>query len=338
MRAVGLTGYGSADVLHIREAEKPAPGVGEVLISVQASTVTPPDSAFRTGKPLLVRLFAGLRRPKSIPGSELAGVVEDVGQGVTRLAIGDRVYGTAAPDSGAHAEYRCLPEDGVLATLPEGMSFEEAVAIIDGGLTALPFLRDVAKLRRGQAILVIGASGSVGGAAVQLAKYFGATVTGVCSTRNVELVRSLGADHVVDYTAVDFTTSSQTYDVVFDAVGKSSFSRCRKTLTRDGIYMTTVPSLGIMIQTLMTRMGRRRATIAFTGLTTNRERLMFLDARARAGELRPVVDRVYRLEEIADAHRYVDTQRKRGSVVLRVTADASADMKLTDHDDGGPTP
>jgi NADPH:quinone reductase-like Zn-dependent oxidoreductase len=286
---------------------------------VRASTVGPADCAFRKGDPLLVRFFVGLLRPKTLPGSDFAGEVVSVGRDVSLFAVGDRVFGSIAPESGAHAEYMCVPEDGVIANMPDGLDYEQAAAFLDGGLTALPFLRDHASLGPGQEILINGASGSVGGAAVQLAKYFGAVVTGVCSAENVERVKSLGADHVIDYTRVDFTKADERYGVVFDAVGTSSFSRCKDALKSDGIYLTTVPSLGIMFQSLKTRLvGKKRAKIAFTGLSTNRERLAFLEARLAAGDLRPVIDRRYSIEEIAEAHRYVDTQRKKGSVVLTI--------------------
>jgi NADPH:quinone reductase-like Zn-dependent oxidoreductase len=319
MKAVMQDRYGSPDVLQIKEVDKPTPRDNEVLIRVHASTVTPPDRAFREGDPFIARLFSGLIRPKFIPGSELAGEVEQVGKDVTLFREGDLVFGSAGPKFGAHAEYKCLPEDGVVENMPVGLSYEEAVAIADGALTALPFLRDNGGIRSGQEILINGASGSVGAAAVQLARYFGATVTGVCSTANLELVKSLGADYVVDYTEVDFTATGRKYDIIFDAIGKSNFRKCRVSLNESGIYLTTVPSWAIMFQMLSTRvLGRKRATIAFTGLTMKRERLTYIKERAEAGDLKSVIDRRYPLQQITEAHRYVDTERKRGSVVLTI--------------------
>jgi NADPH:quinone reductase-like Zn-dependent oxidoreductase len=319
MKAVVQDRYGPPEVLRIGEVERPTPKPNEVLIRVRASTVTLPDCAFRKGDPFVTRFFAGLTAPKFTPGAELAGEVAQVGKDVTRFREGDRVFGSSGPKFGAHAEYKCLPEDGVVETVPAGVTDREAVAIVDGSLSALPFLRDKGAIKSGQKVLVNGASGSVGAAAVQLAKYFGAHVTGVCSTANLELVRSLGADHVIDYTREDFTQGGTAYDIVFDAVGKSSFRQCKESLSESGIYLTTVPSLAIMLQTVSTRfVGRKRAAIAFTGLTMNQERLRFIKDRAEAGELKPVIDRTYPIEQIVEAHRYVDTERKRGSVVLTI--------------------
>jgi NADPH:quinone reductase-like Zn-dependent oxidoreductase len=324
MRAVVAANYGSPDVLRIAAVPKPTPEADEVLIRVSASTVGPAESAAREGKPFVVRFFSGLRRPNAIPGDVLAGEIEAVGADVTRFAVGDRVFGTTAPETGAHAEYVCLPEDGALAVMPSGASYAEAAAVGDGGLTAMGFLRGAADVRPGQSVLVNGASGAIGTAAVQLAKTFGARVTGVCGTRNVELVQSLGADAVVDYTVTDFTETGEQYDVIFDAVGKSSYSRCAGSLTRDGVYLTTVPSAAILLQMGRTKLfGPKKAAFAATGLSApgkKRDSLRFLGERVEAGDLRPVIGRRYPLEAVGDAHRYVDTGHKRGSAVLTVDA------------------
>ncbi|WP_266082782.1 NAD(P)-dependent alcohol dehydrogenase [Haladaptatus caseinilyticus] len=322
MKAVVATKYGSPDVLRVTEVAKPTPKDDEILIRINATTVSPSDSAFRQGKPFLVRFFSGLSKPDSILGDVLAGEVEAVGSDVTRFAEGDRVFGTAAPDSGAHAEYICLPEDGALAALPSNMSDGEAAAVCDGALTAMGFLRDTADIHRGQSILINGASGSIGTFAIQLAKHFGAEVTGVCSTRNNELVKSLGADTVIDYTQTDFTTMGEKYDIIFDAVGKSSYSRCKESLTRDGMYLTTVPSSAILFRMGWTKLfGSKRAVFTATGLKSPDEKaahLRFLRKLIEAGELHSVIDRQYSLDDIADAHRYVDTGHKRGNVVISV--------------------
>jgi NADPH:quinone reductase-like Zn-dependent oxidoreductase len=319
MKAVVQDRYGPPEALRIGEIEKPTPRANEVLIRVRASTVTPSDCAFRKGDPFVTRFFAGLTAPKFTPGVELVGEVAQVGKDVTTFREGDRVFGSSGPKFGAHAEYMCLAEDGVVEIVPVGVTDQEAVAIVDGPLTALPFLRDKGAIKSGQKVLVNGASGSVGAAAVQLAKYFGAHVTGVCSTANLEHVTSLGADHVIDYTKEDFTEGGSTYDIVFDAVGKRNFRQCKESLSQSGIYLTTVPSLAIMFQTVSTRfVGRKRAAIAFTGLTMNKEWLRFINDRAEAGDLKPVIDRTYPIEHIVEAHRYVDTERKRGSVVLTI--------------------
>jgi NADPH:quinone reductase-like Zn-dependent oxidoreductase len=320
MRAVVATRYGSPDVLRVVEVPRPTPEADEVLVRVRATTVGPADSAFRMGKPFLVRLFSGLTGPKSVLGDTFAGEVEAVGSAVTRFAVGDRVYGTAAPDGGAHAEYLCLPAAGALAVMPSNASYAEAAAVCDGALTAMGFLRDAADVRSGQSVLVNGASGGIGTFAVQLAKQFGATVTGVCGPSNVELVESLGADAVIDYTTTDFTETGETYDVVFDAVGKRSFAECERALAPGGVYLTTVLSAGILLRMGWTRLfGSKRAVFVATGLKSpdeKRAHLEFLRERFEAGDLRSVVDRTFPLEEIAEAHRYVDTGHKTGCAVV----------------------
>jgi NADPH:quinone reductase-like Zn-dependent oxidoreductase len=232
---------------------------------------------------------------------------------------GDQVFGISPNSFGAHAEYMCLPEDKPVIIKPANTTYEEAVGICDGAPTALTFLRDVAKLQRGQKILINGASGAVGAYAVQLARYFGAEVTGVCSTTNVELVKSLGADTVIDYTKADFTNIGQTYDVIFDAVGKSSFSRCKGALTRNGKYLSTVPTFGVVFQMLWTSMiGSKKAKFATAGLMQNKENLAFLKELIEAGKLKAVIDRRYLLEQIPEAHSYVETGRKKGNVIITV--------------------
>lgn len=321
--------YGGPDVLAVERVRKPAPEEDEVLVRIHASVATPPDVAFRAARPFIVRAFTGLWRPKhAIPGSSLAGVVDAVGAKVTRFAVGQHIHGATGIELGAYAEYKCLPETGAIAAMPAGTDFDAAVAMNEGYLTALPFLRDEAQLQAGQSILINGAAGSVGSSAVQLAHAMGAVVTGVCSGRNAELVRALGAARVIDYTQEDFTAEPDAHDVVFDAVGKSSFARCRATLKPGGIYMTTVPSLGILWQMLRTRHSNgKRALLATTGLRSNADKAGDLDAMRQlveTGKLRPVIDRRYRLEEIATAHRHVESGHKRGSVVVMVRDMATA--------------
>lgn len=323
MRAVVMTRYGSPDVLTVDSVPKPVPEEDEVLVRIHATVATPPDIAFRAAKPFVVRAFTGLWRPKhAIPGSSLAGVVEAVGAKVTRFAVGQRIHGATGIELGAYAEYRCLPEAGAIAAMPDETDFDAAVAMSEGYLTALPFLRDEAKLQPGQKILINGAAGSVGSSAVQLAHAMGAVVTGVCSGRNAELVRALGAARVIDYTQEDFTAEDGAYHVIFDAVGKSSFARCRATLKPGGVYMTTVPSLGILWQMLRTRRSSgKRALLATTGLRPDADKARDLEEMRQlvgTGKLRPVIDRRYLLEEIAAAHRHVESGHKRGSVVVMV--------------------
>ncbi|QOS13552.1 oxidoreductase (homolog to zinc-containing alcohol dehydrogenase) (plasmid) [Haloferax gibbonsii] len=322
MRAVVAKTYGSADVLRVEEVATPIPDDDEVLVRIHATVVGPPDSATREGRPFLIRFFSGLRRPTAVPGDVFAGEVVAVGRSVVQFAPGDDVFGTAAPGSGAHAEYLCLPADGAIAVMPSELTYREAAAVCDGGLTAMAFLEDHAHLQADESILVNGASGSVGTAAVQIASALGATVTGVCSTANVDLVRSLGAETVIDYTTTDFAATGTTYDVIFDAVGKRPYSTCKDSLAPGGRYLTTVLSVQILLQMLSTRLvGDRRASFAATGLgsaETKREHLHTLRDLVESGVFRPVIDRVYALDDIADAHRYVDTGHKVGSVLVTV--------------------
>jgi NADPH:quinone reductase-like Zn-dependent oxidoreductase len=254
-------------------------------------------------------------------GADFAGQIQATGPAVTRFGVGDQVFGTIAPRFGAYAEYVCLSERAAVAPKPANLTYAEAAALVD--TTALCFLRDKANLQRGQSILINGASGAVGSTAVQLARHFGATVTGVCSNANTELVRTLGADTVIDYTEADFTRTGQIYDVIFDVAGKSSFSHCRPALTRAGVYLTTAPSLAILLQMPWTsRFAARKAVVAFTGLRAageKRKDLLYISELAEASALTPVIDTCYPLRRIADAHRHVDEGRKKGNVVVTMT-------------------
>ncbi|MEZ4667990.1 MAG: NAD(P)-dependent alcohol dehydrogenase [Anaerolineae bacterium] len=325
MKAVVQTQYGSPDVLQLKEVAKPVPADNEVLIKIHATTVETTDAIFRGGNQLMARIATGPLKPSNpIPGSEFAGEIEAAGKAVTRFKVGDQVFGTAAPSVGAHAEYIALPEDAAIAQKPEHMTYEEAVSIHPGALTALPFLRGAANIQAGQKILINGASGNIGSSAVQLAKHFGAEVTGVCSTNNVELVKSLGADHVIDYTKEDFTTNLEAYDIIFDTVGKSSFSQAKRALKPGGIYLTTVISLGILLQMMWTsKVGSKKAVIVFAGLRSKEEKngyLTLLLELVHANKFKPIIDRRFSFEQIADAHRYVETGRKKGNVVITVQA------------------
>jgi NADPH:quinone reductase-like Zn-dependent oxidoreductase len=319
MRAVVYDRYGSPDVLRLEEVERPVPKNDEVLVRVHATTVNRTDCGLRAADPFITRFFTGLRRPKRrILGMELAGEVEAVGAAVTAFEIGDHVFGVTG--FGAHAEFVCMQESAPLAHKPAGMTFEEAAAVCDGASLALACLRN-ADLRKGRSILVYGASGSVGTAGVQLAKYFGADVTAVCNPKNVELVASLGADEVMDYTKEDFTANGKTYDVVFDAVGKHSFRRSRQSLKPGGIYAET--DLGYLWHgpalALATRwIGDKRVTLGITRYTKND--VLFLKELIEAGKYRAVIDRRYPLEEVVEATRYVETGQKTGNVVLTVAS------------------
>jgi len=320
MKAIVYTKFGPPNVLELKEIAKPTPGDNEVLIRIHATTVAAEDPGMRRAPGL-----NGFTKPrKPILGFYLAGQVEDVGKDVKRFKKGDRVYGnTGMGLLGTYTEYKSMPEDAPLANLPRNMSYDEAAAIPNGALTAVPFLRDKGNIRSGQKVLIYGASGAVGTSAVQIAKSFGAHVTGVCSTANVDMVRSLGADHVIDYTKEDFTKNVQTYDIIFDTVGKSSFNRSKGSLTENGIYLTTVPSPAIFLQVLWTsRMGNKKVKIAATGLRPASEKakdLVFITELIEAGKLKAVIDRCYPLEETSDAHRYVETGHKRGNVVITLS-------------------
>jgi len=323
MKAIVQTKYGSPEVLQFKEVEKPAPKDNEVLVRIHATPATAADCAMLKG-PYLGRLFGmGLTRPNNpIPGTLLAGEIEAVGKDVKLFNVGDQIFGSTDLGFGCYAEYICLPEEDALVSKPVNMTYEEAAAIIDGAITALPFLRDAGNISSGQKVLINGASGSVGSAAVQLARYYGAEVTGVCSSANLEMVKSLGADKVVDYTKEDFTKSGQIYDIIFDTVGKSSFSRCKTSLTQEGIYLSTVYGLAIMLQMLRTSMiGSKKAILMLAGTRSSSQKaedLIFLKELIEVGKIKPVIDRCYPLEQTAEAHNYVAKGHKKGNVVLTV--------------------
>jgi NADPH:quinone reductase-like Zn-dependent oxidoreductase len=317
MRAVVQDRYGPPDVLRLVDVARPVPKENEVLVRVHATTVNRTDCACRAGTPFVARLYTGVRRPKwRISGSELAGEVEAVGAAVGEFAVGDRVLGCNAGTFGAHAELVCVREEGPLAKMPGGVTFEEAAAVCDGAILALNALRP-AGIRPGQRLLVYGASGAMGTAGVQLGKHFGAHVTAVCNTKNLELVRSLGADRVIDYTQEDFTADGETYDVVFDAVGKLSFRHCRGSLAEAGVYVPTDGWLNLALGPLTRR--RRGKRVLFTIPPRYRKADVLLLVRLlEQGAYRPVVDRSYPLEQVVEASRYVETEQKTGNVVLTV--------------------
>jgi 2-desacetyl-2-hydroxyethyl bacteriochlorophyllide A dehydrogenase len=321
MKAIVCTKYGPPDVLQLKEVEKPTPKDNEVLIRIHATTVTSGDVRIRSFKfapwfRLPGRIMYGLRKPrKNIPGNELAGEIESVGKDVKLFKKGDQVFGYTKGISfgGTSADYICLPEEGLVAIKPANMTYEEAAAVPIGGVTALHFLKK-GDIESGQKVLIYGASGSVGTFAVQLAKYFGAEVTGVCSTTNLKLVKSLGADKVIDYTKEDFTKGGQTYDAIFDAVIKTSFSRCKSSLKQRGVYLTVDWPL---LQALWTSMIGSKKIIF--GIAPNRiEDVIFLKELIEVGKIKAVIDRSYPLEQTTEAHRYVEEGHKKGSVVITV--------------------
>jgi NADPH:quinone reductase-like Zn-dependent oxidoreductase len=328
MKAIVYTQYGSADVLHLQEVEKPTPKDNEVLIKMHATSVTAGDCNARgftfvpPGFGFIARLTFGLRKPRQpVLGMELSGEIVEVGKNVTRFKKGDQVFGIS-PEYGAYAEYLCMAEDAGLVMKPANLTYAEAASIPFGANTALYFLRDMAKLQPGQKILIIGASGCTGVYAVQLAKYYGAEITGVCSTRNLEMVRSLGADHVIDYMREDFTQNGQAYDVILDMVpGKSSFARYQSSLKSNGLYLAGAGGLESFAQMAWTGLTGGKKVLA--GVAPDRvEDLFFLKELLEAGKLKPVIDLCFPLGQTAEAHRYADTGHKRGSVVITITTEA----------------
>lgn len=331
MKAIVYEKYGPPDVLQLKEVGTPTPGISEVLIKIHATTVTAADYRFRAFKipsPLFwlpAKLAMGIIKPRNpILGMNFAGEIEAVGEKVTLFKKGDQVFGTSGTAFGTYAEYTCLLETGAITAKPAGVTYEEAAAIPFGALSALYFLRDKVTIKRGQKVLIYGASGSVGTASVQLAKYYGAEVTGVCSSANVKMVKSLGADKVVDYTKEKFTDNSETYDVIFDTVGKTSFLRCKNSLNDNGRYVTAVFGMTQIIQMLWTSYvghrnpkGRKKVICGVAG--DRLEDLLFIKKLMKAGKINAVIDRRYPLEQTAEAHRYADTGHKKGNLVLTLS-------------------
>lgn len=318
MKAIAWTKYGAPEVLKLKEFEKPLPKNDEVLIKIHATSVTAGDCRLRASKVpagfwLPTRLAFGLTKPrKPISGMDISGEIESVGKNVKLFKKGEKVYGTTGMRFGANAEYTCLPENSALVKKPYNITYEQAVATIFGGLTAIHFLRDKANIQRGQTVLVNGASGAVGTASIQLAKYFGAEVTGVCSASNIELVGSIGAKKVIDYTKNDFTKNNEKYDVILDTVGNLSLQRCKESLTKQGKLILI--STGLLVNLLS--IFRKNLICGVAG--ESKEGLDFLRERIEAGDIEAVIDRVYPLEQTSEAHRYVDIGHKKGNVVISV--------------------
>jgi NADPH:quinone reductase and related Zn-dependent oxidoreductases len=316
MKAVVYEKYGPPEVLHLKEVEMPVPKDNEVLIRIHATAVNSGDIRMRKADPFAVRFMLGLIRPgKNVLGIVFAGEIEAVGKNVTLFKNGDQVYGTSVKNFGAYAEYKCLPEENTMAIKPVGLTYKEAAAIPFGGTTALHFLRK-AKVQSGQKVLIYGASGAVGTAAVQLARYFGADVTGVCSTSNLEMVKSLGATRVIDYTKEDFSKGTEAYDIVFDTVGKSPFSGSVKSLKKNGYYLRVVHmALAPVIRGLWISITSNKKVIGGVTNETS-EDVNFLNSLIETGQLKPVIDRTYPIEQIVEAHHYVEEGHKKGNVVI----------------------
>jgi len=315
MKAAIYTSYGEPEVVNLMDLPKPTAKDHEVVVKVNAATVTSGDWRMRAGVPFAIRIYNGLFKLKrTILGHEFSGVVDRVGAQVTRFKVGDPVFGTTGEGAGAHAEFVAVPADGIVALKPDAIPDEKAAALPVGALTAFYFLRQ-ADVKKGQKVLIYGASGSVGTYAVQLAKHFGAEVTAVCSGANVEWVRSLGAGKVIDYQKEDFTKQKDSYDVVFDAVGKASFTKSRNALKRRGIYLTVAMDLNLIFQSILTSLTKRYNLISAVSKPTLDDFRVIIDL-AEQGSLSPVIDRTYRLSEIQQAHRHAETGHKKGNLVL----------------------
>jgi len=320
MRAIVNTKYGPPEVVKLREVDKPEPKDNEVLIKVNATTVNRTDCGFRSAEYFISRFFSGLFRPKfKTLGNEFAGVIEAIGKNVTSFNIGDEVFGFSGIKFGAHAEYMTIAENEAITTMPGNLTFEEAAPITEGGHYALCDIR-AANVKSGQNVLIYGASGAIGSAAVQLTKYFGAKVTAVCNTKNVELLQSLGADQVIDYTTQDFTKTGQLFDFVFDSVGKSSFGQCKPLLNKKGIYISTElgkKSENIFLALFTPILGGKK--VLFPIPKISKEDVILLKELVESGQYKPVIDRKYSLEQIVEAYKYVETGQKTGNVVITMT-------------------
>ena len=323
MKAIIITKYGSPKVLQLQDVPKPTPKENEILIKVKAANVTTADTMMRKGNPWYGRLFIGLTKPKyPIAGTGFSGTIEAVGGSVQRFQVGDEVFGESVFGAGANAEYLCVSEDGLVGVKPKNVAHEVLACVCDGPLTSWNYLKEMANVKSGQRVLINGASGSLGSAAVQLANYLGAEVTAVCSSSNFDMVRSLGADHAIDYTKVDFTKTANRYDVIFDTVGKSSFPACKEILNKNGTYLSPVLSMPLLVQMLWTsKFGSKKAKFIATGLLAVpklRTMLHELTKLLIAGKLKLVIDKRYALHEVSIAHSYVDTGRKKGNVVINL--------------------
>ncbi len=326
MKAVITTAYGSADVFKYGVAKKPVPDADEILIKIHTTSVTNAHTAMRTGYPLIGRLFMGLMKPSNpISGTDFAGEIVAVGDNVKKFSVGERVFGSTDIDGGTYAEYVKVSKNGVVLSIPQNVNYAQATAIIDGATTAYPFLVEHAQIKKGHKILINGASGSIGTAAVQLAKHFGAEVTGVCSSSNVDMVKTKGADYVIDYTEEDFTKGIKKYDIIFDTVGKSSFEDSKKVLSDQGVYLSSVLGLRMLFDMIKTSRSKgRKAIFVATGLMDGQTKLRNFQVLRDLLEkeiISPFIDRTYHLPQIAEAHRYVDKGHKKGNVVINITGE-----------------
>jgi NADPH:quinone reductase-like Zn-dependent oxidoreductase len=321
MKSVVVNSYGGPEVLNVENVDKPTPRENEILVKIKATAITAASTFMREGKPYFGRVFIGLRRPKAkTPGTDLSGVIEAVGATVTKFKVGDKVMAETGLTCGSYAEYICMGEDELIVQHPNNVSAEESTGIIDGACTAMGFFTDAGAITKGQKILINGASGSIGTAAIQLAKLSGAEVTAVCSGKNKALVLDLGADAVLDYTSTDLETTQEKYDIIFDTVGKLSFRKGKKLLTSKGVFMTPVLSFSALYNMIfVSPFASRKLVFSATGMRKHNLRmrdLITLRDLLQSGEIKPVIDRVYTLSQIQEAHSYVDKGHKRGNVVV----------------------
>jgi NADPH:quinone reductase-like Zn-dependent oxidoreductase len=320
MNAIEYKNYGSAEVFELNQLVRPKPKSKEVLVRVHASTVTAADIMMRKGKPLIGRLYLGIGKPKrTILGFEFAGEVVEVATDVTLFKVGDKVFG-GTTTLGCYSEYTCVSENDVILTIPENISYDEAAPVSGSAITVYNFLVGLAKIEKNQKILIVGASGGLGTYAIQISKHFGAIVTGVCSTGNLNLVRSLGADYVIDYTKSDFTQNGEQYDIIFDTVNKSSYSKCENSISENGIYLPTVFSLNSIIQMIKSKvLGGKKVKSSSTGMLPIKSRMIYfaeIKTLLRDGKIETVIDKKYSLDKIAEAHFYVEKGHKKGNVVI----------------------
>jgi NADPH:quinone reductase-like Zn-dependent oxidoreductase len=323
MKSIIVNAYGGPEVMQLGDIKKPTPKSNEILIKIEATSVTAAATMMRTGTPYFGRLFTGISKPKvKTPGTDLAGVVEIIGSEVQNFKVGDKVVAATDLNCGAYAEYICLPVDGVIVAQPESITAEEATGIIDGGVTALAFFTDQVSINKGDKVLINGASGSIGTAAVQLAKEFGAEVTAVCSSKNAELVVELGADKVLDYTKNELEKSIEKFDIIFDTVGKLSYSKSKKHLTEKGVFLTPVLELSALLTMMFVNpFSKKKLKFSATGMRKNDLKLRdlkIIQGMLANNTLKTVIDKVYSLEEMQTAHEYVDSGRKRGNVIVKV--------------------
>lgn len=323
MKASVCPKYGTADIIVLKDVAKPLPKDNEILVKVEYALVTPTDCSFRTGKPFIVRFFSGLMRPRiSIHGEMYSGIVEETGKDVTEFKAGDRVYGTNGMKLGSYAEYICVKSTTVIRKIPENVDSKQILTLLDGGITSLPYLRDKGEIKQGQKILIIGAVGSIGSFGVILSKYFKAHVTGVSSTVNMSLMKDIGCDEVIDYTKEDYTKLNSKYDIIFDAVGKSSFASCKSILSVQGRYMSTFPGPSAILKTVFkAKQKGKKNLFTATGIRKapqKHEDLSYLEELLVNKEIEPLMDKEYSLGQMIEAQKYVETGHKKGNVLIKI--------------------